>query len=87
MKTKKTFVVTFHDHFEGETEEQCYDQLLEYLKNCVNDGDVCAFSFKELEPSQKTDKLSEMKAKVEADSPYNDGWTKEFYDKALKNIK
>ena len=28
--------------------------------------------------------ISETKLRVEANSPYNDGWTKEFYEKELK---
>ena len=30
--------------------------------------------------------ISETKLRVEANSPYNDGWTKEFYDKELQKV-
>jgi hypothetical protein len=30
--------------------------------------------------------VSETKLRVEANSPYNDGWTKQFYDKELEKV-
>jgi hypothetical protein len=30
--------------------------------------------------------VSETKLRVEANSPYNDGWTKEFYEKQLQKV-
>ena len=30
--------------------------------------------------------ISETKLRVEANSPYNDGWTKQFYDKELQKV-
>jgi hypothetical protein len=30
--------------------------------------------------------ISETKLRVQANSPYNDGWTKEFYDKELQKV-
>ncbi len=30
--------------------------------------------------------ISDTKLRVEANSPYNDGWTKEFYDKELQKV-
>lgn len=30
--------------------------------------------------------ISETKLRVEANSPYNDGWTKEFYEKQLNEV-
>ena len=30
--------------------------------------------------------ISETKLRVEANSPYNDGWTKEFYEKELNEV-
>jgi hypothetical protein len=30
--------------------------------------------------------VSDTKLRVEANSPYNDGWTKEFYDKELQKV-
>ena len=30
--------------------------------------------------------VSETKLRVEANSPYNDGWTKQFYDKELQKV-
>lgn len=30
--------------------------------------------------------IRETKLRVEANSPYNDGWTKEFYEKQLKEV-
>jgi hypothetical protein len=30
--------------------------------------------------------ISETKLRVEANSPYNDGWTREFYDKELQKV-
>jgi hypothetical protein len=43
------FEITFKDIFERvENEEQAYDILLDYLKECVENGDVTAFEFKEV---------------------------------------
>lgn len=41
------YKVTFQDEIEAETIEDAFDQLLEYLKDCVNMGDVTAFTFKD----------------------------------------
>ena len=30
--------------------------------------------------------ISETKLRVQANSPYNDGWTKEFYEKELEKV-
>ena len=45
----KTFQVTWTDNIEAETEEQAYDELLKYLKDVVNEGDVLGFEFKEIQ--------------------------------------
>jgi len=43
------FEITFKDVFDGvDNEEQAYDILLDYLSNCVENGDVTAFYFKEI---------------------------------------
>ena len=33
-----------------------------------------------------SDEIEIQKLRVEANSPYNDGWTKEFYDKELQKV-
>jgi len=43
----KKFNVTFEDVFEAESEEDCYEILLDYLNDCVNYEDVTAFEFNE----------------------------------------
>ncbi len=45
----KTFEVSFEDNFKAENEEECYEELLQYLKDCVRNSDVTAFKFKEVE--------------------------------------
>ena len=42
------FKVTFKDEFEADSEIACYDQLLAYLSECLENGDVMAFDFEEL---------------------------------------
>ena len=37
--------ITFKDSIEADTEEMAYNKLLEYLANCVHNGDVTAFNF------------------------------------------
>lgn len=39
------FIVKFVDEIEAETEEEAWDILLNYLRECVNDSDVFAFDF------------------------------------------
>ena len=53
MSKKKVFKVCFSDLIEAESEEQCYERLLDYLGEVVKYGDVCGFDFKEAEPSEK----------------------------------
>jgi hypothetical protein len=53
MSKKKVFKVCFSDLIEAESEEQCYERLLEYLGEVVKYGDVCGFDFKEAEPLEK----------------------------------
>lgn len=41
--------ITFADIFDNlESEEQAYDVLLEYLRDCVKHEDVSAFEFEEV---------------------------------------
>lgn len=44
----KTFTVTFKDEIKAKTEGNAYDDLLNYLQQCVDNGDVTAFNFKEV---------------------------------------
>jgi len=39
------YKVIFRDVIEAETLDDAFDQLLEYLKDCVNMEDVTAFTF------------------------------------------
>ena len=39
------YKVTFQDEIEAETPEKAYEILLEYMKDCVNYGDVTGFQF------------------------------------------
>lgn len=44
------YKITFQDIFEGvESEEQAYDALLDYLKDCVKYEDATAFNFEHIE--------------------------------------
>ncbi len=45
----KKFNVTFKDMLEAESEEDCYEQLLIYLEDCVKYEDVTAFEFNEVD--------------------------------------
>ena len=47
MKDKE-YKITFEDNFKGKSEEDCYEKLLDYLKECVVNEDVMAFNFKEV---------------------------------------
>ena len=46
----KTFTVTYRDQIQAETEEQAWDELLTYLKDCVRFEDVTGFEFTETQP-------------------------------------
>lgn len=49
------FVVKFNDEIEAETEEDAYDILLEFLRECVEFGDLTAFDFTLKTENEKTD--------------------------------
>lgn len=42
------FEVTFKDIFTNDNEEECYEELLQYLASCVRQEDVTAFNFREI---------------------------------------
>ena len=44
-KTMKTYKITFYEEVTAETEEQCYEELLRYLRDCVENEDVSGFEF------------------------------------------
>lgn len=48
----KKFLVHFAIEIEVETEEQAYDALLGYLKECVRHEDVTAFGFQEVKAEE-----------------------------------
>ena len=41
----KRFRVYYIDEVVAETEEEAYDKTLEYLRDCVNYGDVSLFNY------------------------------------------
>lgn len=43
----KTYTVTFRDTFKARGEDGVFDVFLSYLNECVENGDVTAFNFKE----------------------------------------
>jgi len=45
----KTFRVQFVDEITAETEEDAYEVLLRYLRDCAEYGDATAFQFEEIE--------------------------------------
>ena len=45
----KTFRVQFVDEITAETEEDAYEVLLRYLRDCAEYGDATAFQFEEVE--------------------------------------
>ena len=45
----KTFRVQFVDEITAETEEDAYNILLTYLRDCAEYGDATAFQFEEVE--------------------------------------
>jgi hypothetical protein len=84
MKTKKTFEIQLLSHVEGETQEEA---IKEFLTDIIQRkySDICGIgkdiAIDAREVPQEEEGLFDMKVKVEADSPYNDGWIKEFYKK------
>ena len=50
------YEITFRDEVEAETDEQCYEQLLDYLRECVENEDVTAFAFVNLTELRKKQK-------------------------------
>jgi|TARA_R110000824_G_scaffold64128_1_gene167813 hypothetical protein len=53
----KIFKITYNDEFECIDEEHAYETLLDYLKECVENQDVCAFGFEEVSSDKKTIKI------------------------------
>jgi hypothetical protein len=51
-----TYEITFRDEVEAETDEQCYEQFLNYLRECVENEDVSAFVFVNLTELRKKTK-------------------------------
>jgi hypothetical protein len=45
MKMLKRFRVYYIDEVVAETEEEAYEKTLEYLRDCVNHGDVSLFNY------------------------------------------
>jgi hypothetical protein len=43
------YEIVFRDEVEADSIESVYDDFLEYLADCVRDGDVSAFQFYSLE--------------------------------------
>lgn len=39
------YKIIFNDEIEADCEDSAYDNLLEYLRDCVDNGDVTAFTF------------------------------------------
>lgn len=39
------YKISFQDEIEANNPEEAYDELLSYLQDCVENGDVTAFSF------------------------------------------
>ena len=54
----KKYKVTFSDVLEAETEEDCYEQLFEYLRSVLHFEDVTAFEFEEAYKPRKIRKRS-----------------------------
>ena len=44
----KKFEITYKDEIEVESEEDAYEWLLQYLNECVRNGDVSVFNFYEI---------------------------------------
>tara|TARA_B110000014_G_C20067858_1_gene556637 strand:+ start:956 stop:1129 length:174 start_codon:yes stop_codon:yes gene_type:complete len=55
----KKYKVTFSDVLEAETEEDCYEQLFEYLRSVLHYEDVTAFEFEEAYKPKKIRRLNE----------------------------
>jgi len=47
------FEISFRDIVDGESEEEVYESLLQYLAECVRNGDVSAFSVEQQEWREK----------------------------------
>lgn len=39
------YKIVFNDIIEADSEDEAYDELLQYLQNCVDNSDVTAFTF------------------------------------------
>lgn len=52
------FEISFRDIVCGESEEEVYKDLLEYLAECVKNGDVTAFSVEQQEWRENVLQLS-----------------------------
>jgi len=42
------FEIVFRDEVEHESLDECIDEFIEYLTECIRNGDVSAFQFYEL---------------------------------------
>lgn len=65
-------------HVPAQEHQEILDELAKKLLNREAQSTV-----KQVDSSLETS-IEETKLRVEANSPYNDGWTKEFYEKELK---
>ena len=84
MSKKKTFEIQMLMHIDAETKEEAVQtflanlEMVDFVDKHSLGGD---FAIDAREVPQEEEGLFDMKVKVEADSPYNDGWIKEFYKK------
>jgi hypothetical protein len=51
----KRFRVYYIDEVVAETEEEAYDKTLEYLRDCVKNGDVSLFNYEYIGNAEESD--------------------------------
>jgi len=86
MKSKKTFEIQLLSHVEGETQEEAVQtflanlEMVDFVDKHSLGGDF-TLDIRDVNTDEDAIDVKDFHAKVQADSPYNDGWIKEFYKK------
>jgi|TARA_R100000081_G_scaffold89994_1_gene64070 hypothetical protein len=86
MKSKKTFEIQMLMHIDAETKEEAVQtflanlEMVDFVDKHSLGGDF-TLDVRDVNTDEDAVDVKDFLAKVHADSPYNDGWIKEFYKK------
>ena len=86
MSKKKTFEIQMLMHIDAETKEEAVQtflanlEMVDFVDKHSLGGDF-TLDIRDVNTDEDAIDVKDFHAKVQADSPYNDGWIKEFYKK------